>query len=433
MSSTKNGDEECNSNPQLRLIDVDCNLWHPDLKELVSSVTPSTESSTETNESTHNSSVETSSTGSTAIPGFFRILQHDDIRNICAMVSPSSTVDEAVQGVAALQELHHAKFAEATTAIPTLPLSFPHILTTVGIHPYHVNDDRMGGEDAGSGVSVQQRIDHQMQMARELLKADRQREISTGSRWCCAIGECGLDGSEGFPPLTEQLPWFAAQLELAATQPGPQPPYPLFIHERLAFAETLESLSRYIEHDEIGESIPAAAAMIISSPASAVVPLTRPRIPILIHCFTGTVSECRTYLERGYSLSVSGHIFRNDAQGKNDVRQCLIDAMIPLDKLMIETDSPYMGFPQCRDLFVAHNADHVKTLKAKERKRLLSSQRPNPPSALTAVLHEVLRCLNEGRNERDEDLLTAQQLALCTSRNANAFFRFGIDDSELMC
>ena len=75
-----------------------------------------------------------------------------------------------------------------------------------------------------------------------------------------AIGEAGLDYSDGFPSREAQLPWFEAQLRLAGRLQ-----LPLFVHERLAFADTFAALSA----------------------------LAKPRLPfrVMIHCFTGTQEE----------------------------------------------------------------------------------------------------------------------------------------------
>jgi TatD DNase family protein len=385
-------------NGSLRLVDVDCNLWHSDLEQLWRPLC-------DFNSTTNNTTI--------PIPDCFRILQHDDVRNIVAMVSPSSTVAQAERGISALSDLETALVShssadsdsDATVSLPSL--QFPRILTTVGIHPYHVTDDDV----------VQEGLEAHMQRARRLLIGDQALTKETKStdsmqnshgrrrrraRWCSAIGECGLDASDGFPPLEQQIPVFVAQLQLAAELHGT---YPLFVHERLAFDTTMALLQRHIAHNEHG-----------------------PCVPILIHCFTGTVAECRAYVERGYFLSISGHVFRDSA---HEVRQCLVDGVLPLDKLMVETDAPYMGFASCRDALVAHNADFIQGLKAKERKKWTGNQRPNPPSALTAVLLKVLDLINQGRVVRGERLLTAQELAHCTSRNANEFFGFGFPNDEL--
>jgi len=94
---------------------------------------------------------------------------------------------------------------------------------------------------------------------------------------------------------------------------------------------------------------------------------------------------------------------------------------------MIETDAPYMGFKGCRDLYADKNQDFMDSLNSKKRKRLLSSIYPNVPSSLPMVLSKVLEHINVGREQRGETLLSEDELALHTSRNANDFFDFGLD------
>jgi TatD DNase family protein len=304
------------------LVDVDCNLWHKDL----SSLQNKDESSP------------------------LAILNEDAVQesNIVALLSPSSTIGEAEMGLDVLKSCE--------------PTSIP-ILTTAGVHPYHVNDD----ENAS--------IEGDMQKLRELIR----------QRYVCAVGECGLDQCEGFPPLEDQLPWFRAQVELAQ-----EVQKPLFVHERLAFEQTLKVLQDCT-------------------------------VPVIIHCFTGTPLECREYAKRGYYFSVSGYIFKQNAK---ETRACLVEGLIPLDKLMIETDAPYMGFDGCRSRYLEKHSEFLASLNRKIRKRLQNSIYPNVPSSLPMVLDEVVRCLNEGRAERDERLLGREDIARATTENAVRLFGF---------
>jgi TatD DNase family protein len=307
------------------LIDVDCNLWHRDLKSL------------QGNENGGN---------------VWNILQEDAIEssNIVAMLSPSSTIREAEMGIQRLE----------TTAPPL------DIKTTVGVHPYHVKDEDLQQKSFKEyGIQIQ-------------------NLLQSHPRWCAAVGECGLDTSEGFPPLEDQLPWFQLQAGIAQNLG-----IPLFVHERLAFKETMKIL----EHVTV---------------------------PVIIHCFTGTKQECAEYIERGYSISVSGFIMKEDAESNaEDVRSCLREGIIPLNKLMIETDSPYMGFAGCRQRYLEHNDEFVSSLNSKKRKRLAQSIYPNVPSSLPDVLNKVVECL-----QQHDASLTREMIASQTTQNAMTFFSF---------
>lgn len=307
------------------LVDVDCNLFHRDLKSFQDRKED------------------------------LFLLTEDAVKesNIVAMLSPSSTLTEADKGLIFL--------SANQTIIP--------IRTTVGIHPYHVLDEDIKDKD--------------VQEIAERIKGLLLRY----PEFCVAVGECGLDASEGFPPIEAQLPLFEGQIAVAQSLK-----LPLFVHERLAF-------------DSCWKLLEAVTT------------------PVIVHCFTGTKPECRAYVERGYFISLSGYIFKDEA---SEVRECLEDGIIPLERLMVETDAPYMGFPGCRDSYVAKHADFVESLNSRNRKKLLNGIYPNVPSALQMVLAKVLEHVNIGRSRRSQDPLTLNELALQTSRNADHFFKFGL-------
>ena len=90
-----------------------------------------------------------------------------------------------------------------------------------------------------------------------------------------------------------------------------------------------------------------------------------PPVPVCVHCFTGDTEELRLYLDSGYYIGLTGFVVTMD---KDKLREWL--QLITLDRLVIETDAPYMGWKGCR-----------KTeTKGKDRKY------PNVPAALTLIL-----------------------------------------------
>ena len=317
------------------LIDVDCNLLHRDMKTL---------QKVETTDPWH-------------------ILQEDAVKsaNVVAMISPSSTIAESESGI------------ELLKAHPP-PVT---IKTTVGVHPYHVNDESLIFSESGEKISLEE----QTARIKNLLLSGGEESISD---LCVAVGECGLDASEGFPPLEDQIPWFKMQIEVAQ-----ELGLPLFVHERLAFDEAMELL----ENVDLSKS------------------------PVIIHCFTGTKAECVAYMERGYSISVSGYILKESNDNCAEVVSCLEEGIIPLEKLMIETDAPYMGFEGCRQLYLESNQMYVSSLNAKRRKRLQQSIYPNVPSSLPMVLTKVTECL-----QKNDATLTNEKVAEITTENARKFF-----------
>ena len=333
-----------------KLVDVDCNLQHDDLLQL------SQQSTTKTNNDDDDDDDDD-------VAECFQLLYHPSIQhsNIGAMIVPSSTIQESQSMVSLLSQQPIINGIE--------------IKTTVGVHPYHAQEDNLD----------------QVSMLLDLLS--QQHNIIR------AIGECGLDYSDGFPDKLYQLPWFQKQVQLAI-----QYNLPLFIHERLAFHDLLQILDSYTNTNNDGE-LP----------------------PIVIHCFTGTVEECRHYISRGYYISISGFVLK---KGSEEVQQCLREGIIPLDKLMIETDAPYMGFPSCRDTY--NQYEDLSQFNSKQRKRIQKSIYPNVPTSLPQVLQATLDLLNQGRmarkeEEEEEPLLTYEQLATITTQNAKQFFNLDLD------
>jgi TatD DNase family protein len=370
-----NHDVEDMGRDSLHLVDVDCNLWHKDLKPLIGP-TVSTSSTAGKNGTLQNGDASDEES-----LGPFAILENDDMSHCAALLSPSSTIPESQRGLESLlqrQRLHDEGSAHDNDgrssnankeAVATRGMSIP-IRTTVGIHPYHVKD-----EDCGN-VEVSR-----MQLKELLSNPLHAPHIA-------AVGECGLDTSPGFPPLPDQIPFFQMQIGVACEHN-----LPLFVHERLAFETCCQLL------DEAATNV-----------------------PVIVHCFTGTRDECAEYVRRGYYLSISGYVFKDET-----LAAILQEGIIPLDKLMVETDAPYMGFAGCRTRYVAKHSATVDTvLNAKQRKKLSNSLYPNVPSSLPIVFDKVWEHVNIGRVRRQEPELTRTELAQTTTRTANRFFGFGL-------
>ena len=169
-----------------------------------------------------------------------------------------------------------------------------------------------------------------------------------------AVGECGLDYFRNFSPREAQLDAFKAQLEIAADTG-----LPVFLHQRDA-------------HDDFVEVL-------------------EPMLPKLsraiAHCFTGEHESLREYLAMGLYIGVTGWIC--DERRGTHLRD--IVSIVPDDRLMIETDAPYL-LP--------------RTIRPKPKSRR------NEPM----YLPEVLRVVAQAR-DRSED-----QVAASTTRNAVKFF-----------
>jgi TatD DNase family protein len=120
-----------------------------------------------------------------------------------------------------------------------------------------------------------------------------------------AVGECGLDYFRDFSPRQAQRQAFAAQLELAIATGAP-----LFLHQRDAHADFTAIL-----RPVVGRIFGGVA-----------------------HCFTGDAVALRDYLDMGLYIGVTGWIC--DERRGAELRS--LARYIPLDRLMIETDAPYL-------------------------------------------------------------------------------------------
>ena len=119
-----------------------------------------------------------------------------------------------------------------------------------------------------------------------------------------AIGECGLDYYYEHSPRAEQKTAFAAQIQLAHERK-----LPLVIHTRDAWHDTFDVL--------VAEGMPERT---------------------VFHCFTGGVAEAQRCVEMGAHLSFSGIVTFPSA---TDVRAAA--QWCPLDRMLAETDSPYLA------------------------------------------------------------------------------------------
>jgi TatD DNase family protein len=169
-----------------------------------------------------------------------------------------------------------------TTSVQALALTerYPgRLFATAGIHPHHATTVDDHGIAALSNLAASNSV--------------------------VAVGECGLDFFRDFSPHDAQRSAFVALLELASNVGKP-----VFLHQRDAHAEFVRLLAPW-----------------------------RPRLPGgVAHCFTGGPDELRDYLELDLYIGVTGWVC--DERRGDSLRAALPN--IPLDRLLIETDAPYL-------------------------------------------------------------------------------------------
>ena len=120
---------------------------------------------------------------------------------------------------------------------------------------------------------------------------------------CVALGEIGLDYHYDFSAREVQRRVFAEQLELAVACR-----MPVIIHDREAHADTMAALSAH-----------------------------RGQLTGVLHCYSGSLEDARRYLDMGFYLSFGGPLTFKNAQKLPEIA-----AFVPQDRILSETDSPYL-------------------------------------------------------------------------------------------
>ncbi len=202
------------------------------------------------------------------------------------------------------------------------------LFSTAGVHPHHAADYNDASDELIRSLLLRKAV--------------------------VAVGECGLDYFRNFSPRDDQLEAFRSQLDIAIDTG-----YPVFLHQRDA-------------HDDFVE-------------------VMEPLMPRLsrgvAHCFTADEQALRTYVDLGLYIGITGWVCdERRGRGLYDI----VD-QIPDDRLMLETDAPYL-LP--------------RTLSPKP------SSRRNEPM----YLPEVLRVVAEARGQSEA------HVAQISTDNARRFF-----------
>ncbi|MBT1446425.1 TatD family hydrolase [Shewanella sp. JM162201] len=153
------------------------------------------------------------------------------------------------------------------------------LYATAGVHPHHASGWHTGSETL-------------------------QTELCQ-SPLVVAVGECGLDYNRDFSPRPQQREAFAAQLSLAVKLGKP-----VLMHERDA-------------HDDFIAIVREHRAELKGA---------------LLHCFTGSRAQMETCIELGLHLGITGWVC--DERRGQELAELV--KHIPADRLLIETDSPYL-------------------------------------------------------------------------------------------
>lgn len=158
----------------------------------------------------------------------------------------------------------------------------PHgsVYCSIGTHPHHAAEER--------DITLE-----------ELVKFARHPKVA-------AVGEAGLDYHYDNSPREDQERGFRTHIE-AARQTG----LPLVIHAR----DADEDIASILEAET-----------------------TRGAFPFVLHCFTGNAELARRGLALGGYVSFSGVVTFKNSEGLRDIARS-----VPLDRLLVETDAPYLA------------------------------------------------------------------------------------------
>lgn len=172
--------------------------------------------------------------------------------------------------------------ADIKTSIESIELSkkYDFIYASVGVHPHDVSN-----------------LDESC--------IETLRNLATQNEKVVAIGEIGLDYYYDNSPRELQKEWFIKQICLAN-----ELKLPIIIHDRDAHQDTFDIIKKY----------------------------KSPEIGCVIHCFSGSYELAKEYIKMNCYISIPGTV-----TFKNNKKTVEVAKEIPLEYLLIETDSPYMA------------------------------------------------------------------------------------------
>ena len=165
----------------------------------------------------------------------------------------------------------------------------------------------------------------------------RIREIMSGNKKMVAVGECGLDYDRMFSTRENQIRCFEHHIKIAEELDKP-----LFLHEREA---SDDFIARFKKHSEICKRS-------------------------VVHCFTGTKEVLQKYLDMGFYIGITGWIC--DERRGDALREAV--KYIPLDRVMIETDAPYLTPRNIKGLDRTNVPQNIKYVAAELAKNMRVSE-----------------------------------------------------------
>ena len=156
------------------------------------------------------------------------------------------------------------------------------VYSVIGVHPH-------------DALAINEEM---IKRLRELLKNATENKI-------VGIGETGLDYFKNYSPKDTQIEAFKTQIRLAN-----EFKMPLAVHSRQSEDDAIRILREVADPD----------------------------LKVVFHCYAGNVEQAKKILDLGYLISVTGIVTFPKAENTREVVK-----MVPLDRMMLETDCPYLA------------------------------------------------------------------------------------------
>ncbi len=152
-----------------------------------------------------------------------------------------------------------------------------------------------------------------------------------------AVGEIGLDYHYDFSPKDIQKEWFEKQIILAN-----ELDLPVIVHDREAHKDTMDILTKY-----------------------------KPKG--VVHCFSGSVETARETINLGMYIGLGGAVTFKNAKTPVEVAKD-----IPLERLLLETDAPYMTpvphrGKRCDSSYIIYTAEKIAEVRGIETEQVLKA------------------------------------------------------------
>lgn len=182
------------------------------------------------------------------------------------------------------------------------------IYSTVGFHPHNADNA-------------------------DVVKIDELIKLASGSKKVVAWGEAGLDFYRHYSQVKNQIEIFEIQIDIALDLN-----LPIIIHDRDAHDDILEIVSKRKNRSQRG----------------------------VIHCFSGDYKLAMSFIELGYYISIPGTVTYKNADRTREAAE-----KIPIERLLIETDAPFLAPLPLRGkrnepLFIRHTAEKIAGLRHME-------------------------------------------------------------------